>query len=109
MVMTLEVATARLSRELPLAETSLDDALINITKLMTSMVIARKETGAAPATGHSALMRLIKAQEAVVTASGEMARVHGQMLTVGREVGALDIEKCPPPFDAVTEQTRAAA
>ncbi len=109
MVMTLEAATTRLSREIPQAETSLDDALISISRLMTSMLIARKETGAAPATGHSALIRLMKAQEAVITASGEMARVHGQMLAVGQEVGALDIEECPPPFGAKVEQTRAAA
>ena len=49
---------------------------------------------AAPFTGHEALLRLAKAQQALLEAGGNLARVHGSLLDVQREMAIGD--ECPP-------------
>jgi hypothetical protein len=93
MSMTVPVAQMRIVRDINAAEQALDEALIRHSSLFTSMVSARRETGSDPFTGHEALLRLAKAQQALLEAGGNLARVHGALLDVQREMNVGD--ECP--------------
>ena len=94
MPMTVEVAQLRIARDIRQAEDALNDALLKHSSLFTSMVSARRETDAGPFAGHEALLRLVKTQQALLDAGGNLARVHGSLLDVQRELGVGD--ECPP-------------
>ncbi|MBO9498596.1 MAG: hypothetical protein J7496_11255 [Novosphingobium sp.] len=93
MKMTVPVAQMRITRDLRDAETALDEALLKQSSLLATMVTARRETASDPFTGHEALLRLTRSQQTLVTAAGELARVHGGLLEVGREIAGVD--DCP--------------
>lgn len=86
----------RITRDLHDAEAAIDEALIRQANLLATMVRARRETSVGPFTGQEALLRLAASQKAMLDASGEMARVHGKLLDVGREVGTILVDDCPP-------------
>ncbi|MDE2563197.1 MAG: hypothetical protein KGL48_13225 [Sphingomonadales bacterium] len=86
MTMTVEVAKLRIARNLYEAEAALDDALRRQSQLMTTLVEARRGTGVAPFTGQEALMRLAKLQQSMLSAGGDLARVHCRLQDVGREL-----------------------
>ena len=92
--MTVPVAQMRISRDMTEAERALDEALIRHSSLFTTMVSARRETASGPAVGHEALLRLVRSQQALLEAGGDLARVHGSLLQVQREMGVG--EECPP-------------
>lgn len=92
--MDKNVAQMRIAREMREAEKALDDALVRQSSLLTAMVTARRETGVAPFTGQGALMRLVRSQQTLLSASGDIARVHGELLKVQESVTGFD--KCPP-------------
>ena len=94
MTMTVPVAQLRIARDISEAEKALDEALIRQSSLFTTMVAARRETGSNPFVGHEALLRLAKSQQALLEAGGNLARVHGSLLDVQREMGVG--EECPP-------------
>lgn len=94
MPMNPPVAQMRITRDLRDAEAALDEALIKQASLFATMVTARQETGSEPFVGQEALMRLAKAQQTLLSAGGELARVHGRLLDVQREMGIGD--ECPP-------------
>jgi len=94
MSMTVPVAQMRIARDISEAEKSLDEALIRHSSLFTTMVAARRETGSDPFLGHEALLRLAKTQQALLEAGGNLARVHGSLLQVQKEVCGVD--DCPP-------------
>ena len=94
MSMTVPVAQMRIARDISEAEKALDEALIRHSSLFTTMVAARRETGSGPFTGHEALLRLARAQQALLEAGGNLARVHGSLLEVQKEVCGVD--ECPP-------------
>jgi hypothetical protein len=94
MPMSVPVAQLRISRDINEAERALDEALIRHSSLFTTMVAARRETGSAPFVGHEALLRLAKSQQALLDAGGDLARVHGSLLGVQKEVCGID--ECPP-------------
>jgi hypothetical protein len=94
MTMTVPVANMRIARDIRQAELALDEALLRQSSLFSSMISARQETGAAPFTGHEAMLRLAKSQQALLDAGGNLARVHGALLDVQREMGGAD--DCPP-------------
>jgi hypothetical protein len=94
MSMTVPVAQMRIARDINAAEQALDEALIRHSSLFTTMVSARRATGSSPFTGHEALLRLAKAQQALLEAGGNLARVHGSLLDVQKEVCGAD--ECPP-------------
>ena len=93
MSMTVPVAQLRIARDIRQAEEALDEALLRHSTLFTTMVSARRETDAGPFVGHEALLRLAKSQQALLDAGGNLARVHGSLLDVQREMGAGD--DCP--------------
>ncbi|MFM9937835.1 MAG: hypothetical protein ACKVOL_16745 [Novosphingobium sp.] len=110
--MSLSVAQLRIARDLHQAEAALDEALIRQARLLTTMIGARRETGVAPFLGQEALMRLVKSQQAMVDAGGELARVHGRLSAISVETcGGND--KCPPAAlladDAVSDAELTAA
>jgi hypothetical protein len=93
MRMTVPVAQMRITRDLREAEAALDEALLKQASLLATMVLARRETGSEPFLGQEALMRLAKSQQTLLSAGGDLARVHGELLEVQREKGAG--EECP--------------
>jgi hypothetical protein len=93
MSMTVPVAQLRIARDIRQAEDALNEALLRHSSLFTTMVSARQETAAGAFLGHEALLRLAKSQQALLEADGNLARVHGSLLDIQREVcGA---EECP--------------
>lgn len=86
---------ARLQRDVPHAEGRVDDSLIAISSLMTSVVTARRETGLPPKTGQGAILRLAEAQLSLVKVSGEILRVHGELAEIGKETAGYDLRECP--------------
>lgn len=100
MTMTYPIATLRISSRLSAAEVALDEALLKQSELMSTLLVARLETGVAPFTGQEQLIRLVKAQQAITSSSNDLARVHGGMLKIGREIGLID--DCPEPGEIKT-------
>jgi hypothetical protein len=97
MSMTIPVAAARLGREVPEAEARIDEALLALSNLMSTMVRARRDTASGAATGQTALARLAKAQMALIDAGSDVLRVHGELSRVARETGVLDLDQdCKP-------------
>lgn len=98
MSMTIAAATARISRQLPEAELTLDSALLASARLMESMLLARQAEGVSGCVGQTALMRLAKAQRTMIESQNDMLRIHEELLGIGREVKAIgdDDETCPP-------------
>ena len=97
MGMNNDIATARIIRDLVNSETEIDNALASSASLLATMVQARIETNAPIATGHIAIMRLVRSLNSMSDARGDMVRVHAELLKVGQERGAfsLDPNGCP--------------
>lgn len=100
----------RLQRDVPVAEASIDDALIAVSLLMSSVVAARRETGVPARTGQATIQRLVKVQMSLVAASGDVLRVHGELSRIGQECAGLDVhEECPKASGAATPHLTAVA
>lgn len=97
MSMTISAATARISRQLPEAEVSLDSALLASARLMESMLLARQAEGVTNFAGQDALLRLARSQRSLIESQNDMIRVHRALLHAGREVKAIidEPEACP--------------
>lgn len=106
MPMTVPVAQLRIARDISEAEKALDEALVRQSSLLATMVTARRETGSDPFLGHEALLRLVKSQQALLEAGGNLARVHGSLLEVQKEVCGVD--ECPPDGERKPTSTLAA-
>lgn len=107
MSMTIPVAQLRIARDINDAEDALNEALLRHSSLFTTMVSARRETGSEPFTGHEALLRLNKSQQALLEAGSNLARVHGSLLDIQREMGVGDA--CPPNLPTGTLDLEEAA
>ena len=94
MSMSKPIAQIRISSDIRQAEHALDEALLRQSELLATLVKARRETGSDPAMGHEALLRLVKSQQTLLSAGGEMARVHGSLLKIQQD--ELGYEECPP-------------
>ncbi len=92
----------RISRDITGAETALNEALLKQAELFTTMVTARQETGVSPFIGQDALMRLAKSQQALLTAGGDLARVHGRLLDINHEVTGVMADECPEDWQKPT-------
>ncbi len=95
MFQNLDSMTARLEREVPNAEMRIDDALIAVSSLFTSVVTARRETGVPTKTGQGTILRLAKAQMSLVEVSGDILRAHGELADIGKETAGYDLRECP--------------
>ena len=93
MAMTTPVATMRITSGLREAEAALDQALLKQSQLLTEMIAARLAHEGDAFIGQPEVMRVIKAQQSVTASANDLARVHGGLLEIGREVAF--IEDCP--------------
>src|SRR3546814_14361863 len=75
MPQSIPLLAARLQRDVPTAESKVDDAIIALSSLMTSMVTARRESGAPAKTGPATLLRLAKAETSQLGRGAWRARV----------------------------------
>jgi hypothetical protein len=98
MSMNKTIAHLRISRELAEAEAALDEALLRQSSLLSTMVTARRDTGVGHAMGQDALLRLVKSQQTLLSAGGELARVHSRLLEIGQSFDVVRAgDDCPPP------------
>ena len=88
-------AAEQLHHDVPVAEISIDDALIAISMLMSSMVAARRHISVPASRSQAAISRLAKVQRSLSAASGDVLRVHGELAEIGREHAGLDVHECP--------------
>jgi hypothetical protein len=92
--MTNDIIAARITRELPEAERSVDHAIAALSDLMATLARARAASDLPPSTGQSTIMRLAKAQMSIVGVSSDVLRVHGDLLTLAGET--MSWTECPP-------------
>src|SRR3546814_17349218 len=109
MATDISFEAARLERDGAAAEGWVYDALIAVSSLTTSVVTARRDIIGVPATsGHATIRRLAKAQMALVDVSGDILRVHGDLVQIGRETAGYDLHECPAIAGAVSGHLSAA-
>lgn len=93
---SITTTAARLQRDVPATEFRIDDALVAVSSLMTTIVTARRDLESIPAVaGQATIQRLAKAQLALVGVSGEVLRVHGELARIGTETAGYDLHECP--------------
>jgi hypothetical protein len=93
MSMNIDIAAARIVREVPATEASLDDALISVSSLIKTLVQARRDTGVAASTGQASIIRLAKAQLSLVTISNDVLRVHKELAKLGEVHAGFDLHQ----------------
>jgi hypothetical protein len=91
----ISAMAARLHRDVPNAEGSIDDALIAVASLTTSVVMARRAIGAPAKTGQGTIIRLVEAQMSLVKVSGSILRAHHELTEIGKETAGYDLRECP--------------
>lgn len=98
MGLTIHTAAARLSRDFPQAEADIAQALVSSTALIHSMALASQVEGVPVGAGQKALDHALLTVQSLVTARGQVARTHGRMAEVHREVasGDVDYTDCVP-------------
>lgn len=74
------------------AEALADEAALAFARLRQSMLAARQNPAVPVSTGQAALVRLNKAETALLSASSELFRVHDQLNQVAPTVGLGDEE-----------------
>lgn len=104
----IEHAAVRISRQVPATEACLDEALIQISLLITQLVTARKETGVPAATGQATIARLTKAQAALMTVSSDVLRAHKDLARIAEVHAGMDLHECPKAELQLTNVTRLA-
>lgn len=72
-------------QDIPHTEYSIDQALVSVSDLMARLVKARLSNGVPASTGQAAILRLAKAQLALVDASSDVLRGHGELKKIGCE------------------------
>ncbi|MBR2172071.1 MAG: hypothetical protein IJ919_07310 [Sphingopyxis sp.] len=95
MSQNIAAMAARLHRDVPNAEGSIDDALIAVASLTTSVVMARRVIGASAKTGQGTIIRLVEAQMSLVKVSGSILRAHNELAEIGKETAGYDLRECP--------------
>ena len=102
MAYTNQIAVMRIQRDLITAEDTIDQAMAAVASLSATLLEARVGTSTPSSLGHEVLMRLTKAQSSLVNTRGDMLRVHGELLDIGKVTMMPDIhENCPPKAAAI--------
>jgi hypothetical protein len=101
--------TRQIRDDLPRAEADVDVAMLSLSTLLSTLVAARIKTGVNPGTGQRAVAEVVKAQQAMVDASGALAKAHLVMRKVGTELGGHDIDECPPSHGSQLKPLRIVA
>lgn len=94
-MMTPQVAALRISRQLNLVENRFDQLLLVHAGLTALLAQSRIEASEPFGNGQVALGRMSKSLEALVTARGDIARVHTELERIGQERGDIMIEPKP--------------
>lgn len=109
MSLNISAATARLVREMNAAEDTIAGALVATAGLLHTAASASRDVTDAPVVKTQAtLLHLNKMVASLIEARGEALRVHGQLLDIGREMGATETPYCPPVAVIDTAQQKAA-
>jgi hypothetical protein len=96
MSMNKTVAQLRITRELANAELALNDALLQQANLFSTLLTARRDTGVAASLGQDALLRLAKSQQTLLSAGGDLARVHARLREIGESFNLITAsDECP--------------
>lgn len=86
----------QIAHDLTSSELGIDNALAHSSALLQSMVLARAETGMPFATGHTAILRLVKALSSLTAARTDMVRIHADLRKIGEERADLIFpDECP--------------
>jgi hypothetical protein len=92
---TIQSSVENISNSIPHAETAIDAAMVSVAHLMASLVQARIDNNVPAATGQASLLRLAKTQMSLVGVSGDVLRVHNELLDIGKVYCRPDIhQKC---------------
>ncbi|WP_108812557.1 hypothetical protein [Sphingorhabdus sp. Alg231-15] len=102
----IKKATDQIGEDMPHTEYTIDQALVSVSNLMSTLVNARLNTGVPASTGQAAILRLAKAQMALVDASNDVLRVHGELRKIGKEYAMPDLHECPPAQASGKEDTK---
>ncbi len=102
----IKKATDQIGQDMPHTEYSIDQALVSVSNLMSTLVNARLTTGVPASTGQAAILRLAKAQMALVDASSDVLRVHGELKKIGKEYSGPDLHECPPAQASAKEDLK---
>lgn len=99
-MLDINSATARIARQIQSTEQAVANALVETTALAHSAAVALRDVGGAPqAAAHGILQRMNSTISDLISASGNSARVHGQLKLISREMGATEEPSCPEmPF-----------
>ena len=90
-----ELAAKHISQTMPATEACLDDALISMSSLIKAVVQARQITGVSPSTGQGTIVRLAKAQMALVSVSNDVLRAHKDLASLAQVHAGMDLHECP--------------
>jgi len=99
MPMNADTAKVRIAREINEAEDALNVALLKQSELFSTLLRARRDTAQKASDGQDALLRLSRSQQALLNAGGDLARVHGRLLEINREMGGAASD-CPDDWKA---------
>lgn len=107
MTMTLQVATARLGREIGDAHECIDQALVATAALLHSTAIARANIqDIDPGLGHGAMLRMHKSLGELLGVRADMLRVHESLKSDLRVIAGPEEPTCPDvvtnPFTTAT-------
>lgn len=100
-MLTPPTAAIRIGNQLRLVENQIDQALIDHAQLTMTLGRARIDLGADVGNSHPPLLRLAKAYNALLSARGEVARVHGELDRIAQERGDIPID--PKPGSAMLD------
>lgn len=109
MSLSINAASARIVRELHASEESISQALVAASALLHSAALADHDISDVPGVKvQSVLLHLNKMINGLIDARGQAMRIHGELLDIGREMGATETPYCPPKTAILAEQQRAA-
>lgn len=100
-MLTLPVAGQRIQRDLAELEAILNRAMATAASLTQTCAEARNLSGVAATTGQPVLMRLASLTQHLVQGAGDVARVHGELVSLNRDHGIVMMPDqggdCPEP------------
>jgi len=90
-----EIAVLRLQREVPEAERKIDEAIVATTSILQTIMSARSVVDVPAASVQHTVARIVKAQNALIEASREVLRAHGDLGRYQVEYMGADEPTCP--------------
>lgn len=76
-------------------ESAISNALVETLALMHSAAMAQRDVKADPAESQTALLRLNKLVDGLLSAQSDALRAHGQLAGISREVNGPEEPTCP--------------